>query len=205
MPHSFPSRPLQPDAGTGVAPASCRGGGHGRARRDRVALEQLVPRFDRRLRAITRSYRLGPWDVDDVVQATWLQYIEHGHELREPAAAGAWLETTARRLSLRVLQRHVREQLTDNADRTAAGEHAEPESEAIACERRTALHRAIAGLPERHRRLMRLLVVRPDLSYEEIGRRLAMPVGSIGPTRARCMDRMGRSDPLRALRAEAAG
>src|SRR5829696_7044895 len=150
MPHSFPSRPLQPDAGTGVAPASCRGGGHGRARRDRVALEQLVPRFDRRLRAVTRSYGLGSWDVDDVLQTTWLQYIEHGDQLREPAAVGAWLETTARRLSLRVLQRHVREQLTDDPDRRSDGAGDEPEHEAVASERRVLLHRAIAGLPDQH-------------------------------------------------------
>ena len=79
-----------------------------------AAIDRLVPRHDRRLRRVARSYGLSAWDVDDVVQATWLQYLEHGHALREPAALGAWLETTARRLSLRVLQRRVREQLTDD-------------------------------------------------------------------------------------------
>ena len=72
------------------------------------AIDRLVPRHDRRLRRVARSYGLSAWDVDDVVQATWVAYLEHGHALREPAALGAWLETTARRLSLRVLQRHVR-------------------------------------------------------------------------------------------------
>ena len=141
------------------------------------------------------------WDVDDVVQATWVTYLEHGHELREPAALGAWLETTARRLSLRVLQRHVREQLTATGDPSATGGGSEPEPELLATERRAVLFGALAALPDRQRRLMRMLVLRPELSYEEVGRRLAMPVGSIGPTRARCLDRLRRDLRLRALQA----
>ena len=164
------------------------------------AVDGLVARHDRRLRRVARSYGLSCWDVDDVVQAAWLQYLEHGHALREPAALGAWLETTARRLSLRVLQRHVREQLTDSGDAAAADAAAEPEPAVLAAERRELLLGALAALPERQRRLMRVLVLRPELSYEEVGRRLAMPVGSIGPTRARCLDRLGRDGRLRALR-----
>jgi RNA polymerase sigma factor (sigma-70 family) len=165
-----------------------------------AAIDRLVPRHDRRLRRVARAYGLSTWDVDDVVQATWLQYLEHGDALREPSALGAWLETTARRLSLRVLQRRVREQLTATGDASAAG-GAEPEPELLAAERRSLLFGAVAGLPDRQRRLMRMLVLRPELSYEEVGRRLAMPVGSIGPTRARCLDRLSRDVRLRALRA----
>ena len=165
------------------------------------ATDQLVPRHERRLRRVARSYGLSAWDVDDVVQTTWLQYLEHGHALREPDALGAWLETTARRLSLRVLQRHVREQLTATGDASARGGGAEPEPELLAAERRAVLFGAFAGLSERQRCLMRLLVLRPELSYEEVGRRLAMPVGSIGPTRARCLDRLRHDRRLRALQA----
>jgi len=171
------------------------GWGHGQ-------LERHVARHDRRLRAVARSYGLGGWDVDDVVQSTWLQYLEHGDALREPAALGAWLETTTRRLCLRLLQRHVREQLTDDCDLRAASEDPGPERQVLAGECRDTVRRAVAALPDRQRRLMRLLVHRPDLSYEEVGRRLAMPIGSIGPTRARCLDRLRRSDGLRALAAQ---
>ena len=166
-----------------------------------AAIDHLVARHDRRLRRVARTYGLSAWDVDDVVQATWVSYLEHGHELREPAALGAWLETTARRLSLRVLQRHVREQLTDTGDPSVTGGGAEPEPELLATERRAVLFGALAALPDRQSRLMRMLVLRPELSYEEVGRRLAMPVGSIGPTRARCLDRLSRDVRLRALRA----
>jgi RNA polymerase sigma factor (sigma-70 family) len=166
---------------------------------DPAAIERLVVCFDRMLRAVTRSYRLSAWDADDVIQSTWLQFMQHGRELREPAALSGWLVTTARRLSLRMLQRHVREQLMDDLSSEAAADHVEPDRELLAAERREALHGALAELPDRHRSLMSMLVTSPDLSYEEVARRLAMPVGSIGPTRARSLDRLRRSSTLQAL------
>src|SRR5690349_20443960 len=111
--------------------------------RPRHTVDELVPRHDRRLRRVARSYGHSGWDVDDVVQTTWVAYLEHGHSLREPAALGAWLETTARRLSLRVLQRHVREQLTDSGEPNVAGSGAEPEPELLAGERREVLFAAL--------------------------------------------------------------
>jgi RNA polymerase sigma factor (sigma-70 family) len=166
---------------------------------DPAAIERLVVCFDRVLRAVTRSYRLSAWDADDVIQSTWLQFMQHGRELREPAALSGWLVTTARRLSLRMLQRHVREQLMDDLSSQAGADHVEPDRELLAAERREALHGALAELPDRHRSLMSMLVTSPDLSYEEVSRRLAMPVGSIGPTRARSLDRLRRSSTLQAL------
>jgi RNA polymerase sigma factor (sigma-70 family) len=166
---------------------------------DPAAIERLVVCFDRVLRAVTRSYRLSAWDADDVIQSTWLQFMQHGRELREPAALSGWLVTTARRLSLRMLQRHVREQLMDDLSSQVGADHVEPDRELLAAERREALHGALAELPDRHRNLMSMLVKSPDLSYEEVSRRLAMPVGSIGPTRARSLDRLRRSSTLQAL------
>jgi RNA polymerase sigma factor (sigma-70 family) len=171
---------------------------------DASALTRLVGRFDGLLRGIARSYRLTAWDTDDVIQATWLQFMQHGRELREPAAVSGWLTTTARRQSLRILQRHVRE---DPRDDPACGErsgHFEPEHELIAAERQTLLQRALADLPRRQRELMRVLTTNPELSYEEVARRLSMPVGSIGPTRARSLDRLRRNGGLQALRAACA-
>ena len=185
-----PLAPVDPDLA-----ALARSGAAG----DAVALERLVVRFERALRAVTRSYRLSSWDADDVIQSTWLQFMEHGHGLREPAALSGWLMTTARRLSLRQLQRHVREQLVEDPTGDMAGVHAEPERELVAAERREALRGALAELPDRHRNLMGMLVTSPELSYEEVGRRLAMPIGSIGPTRARALDRLRRSSRLQAL------
>ena len=168
---------------------------------DPVAMDHLVTRFDRVLRGVTRGFRLDQWDADDVIQATWLQFVKHGRQLREPAAIAGWLATTARRESLQLLQRHVREHLTDDPERGLECDHAEPDRELLAAERRELVSRALAELPDRPRELMRVLVARPDLSYEEVGRMLAMPIGSIGPTRARALDRLSRSRELRALHA----
>ncbi len=167
---------------------------------DPAALTCIVERFDHSLRAAVRFYRLGPWDVDDVVQATWLQFMEHGRSLRAPAAIKGWLATTARRQCLKVLHRRVREQPSDDL---ALGEDvrvAEPCEELIASERRAALRGAVAHLPIPSRRLMTLMIACPDLSYEQVGEALGIPVGSIGPTRLRCLSRLSHMREIRALR-----
>jgi RNA polymerase sigma factor (sigma-70 family) len=167
---------------------------------DPAALTWIVERFDRSLRAIVRFYRLAPHDVDDVVQATWLQFLEHGRSLREPAAVKGWLSTTARRQSLRVLQRRVREQPSDDP---ALGEDirvVDPCEELIAAERRAALYSAVAQLPVASRRLMTLMIARPGMSYEQVGEALGIPIGSIGPTRLRCISRLSHMGEIRALR-----
>ena len=64
---------------------------------------------------MTRFYRLSRWDADDVIQTTWLRFLQHGHTMRDPSALSAWLMTTARRLCLRALQSHVREAPEDDA------------------------------------------------------------------------------------------
>jgi RNA polymerase sigma factor (sigma-70 family) len=166
---------------------------------DAAALRCLVDRFDRALRSVTRFYRLSRWDADDVIQATWLAFLEHGRGLREPAAVSGWLMTTARRECLRMLQGRMREQPTD--DPTLGDNHEDDaHHELLASERRAALLGALEELPPRRRRLMTLLVAKPDMSYEEVGQTLGMPVGSIGPTRLRSISHLRRSTRLRALR-----
>lgn len=168
---------------------------------DDAAWRRLVARFDRRLRDVVRPYRLPPADVEDVLQTTWLRLFTHIGEIREPAAIGAWLATTARRESLRLLQRPLRELLT--ADPEPRGESRMedgPETELLAAERRAVLDRAVATLPERDRRLMALLVSDPAPGYRQIGRTLAMPAGSIGPTRARTLARLLRHPELHGIR-----
>jgi RNA polymerase sigma factor (sigma-70 family) len=168
---------------------------------DPDALARLVRRYERTLRGVTRFYRLSGWDADDVIQATWLQFLQHGHTLRDPAAAGAWLTTTARRQCLGMLQQHMRELPDGDPALGDAGESAELDGALLGAERRTVLGGALRELPERHRALMTLLVTDPDLSYDEVGRRLEMPIGSIGPIRARSLERLRRHEPLRALHA----
>jgi RNA polymerase sigma factor (sigma-70 family) len=124
---------------------------------DPNAWRRLVQRFDGMLRRLAHSYRLTPSDVDDVVQQTWLVLFEAIDQIREPAAIGAWLATTLRRIALRHIQIHVREQLTDDPrlGDTSDGEH--PEARLLALERHVALTSALSSLPERHRDLLRIL------------------------------------------------
>jgi RNA polymerase sigma factor (sigma-70 family) len=166
---------------------------------DDAAWTGLVRRFDSGLREIARSYRLPPADVDDVLQATWIRLLRHIGKIREPAAIAGWLATTVRRESMRLLQRPVREQLVDDP---ALGDRPEPdgaEAAVLAAERRAVLARAVAGLPERHRRLMLLLASEAAPDYDRISAALDMPRGSIGPIRARCLARLERSVELRRL------
>jgi RNA polymerase sigma factor (sigma-70 family) len=169
-------------------------------RGDSWAWTALVRRFQGRLRGVARSYRLPPADVDDVVQEVWVDLLSDIHRIREPAAIAAWLITTTRRRSMRVLQARMR-----GADDLTAGDVGEapqqagPEASALAGERRSVLGEALATLPERHRRIMVLMLAEPTLDYEGVGKALGVPVGSIGPIRARCLTRLSRDPRLRAL------
>jgi RNA polymerase sigma factor (sigma-70 family) len=166
---------------------------------DPNAWAQLVQRFDRVLRRIARSYRIGPADVDDVLQATWLNLFEAIDQLREPAAIGGWLVTATRRNALRRIQMQVREQLTDDPQLGDRADDNEPERTVLARERGAALAAAVDRLPGRHRDLMNALLAEPALGYREVSERVAMPLGSIGPIRARALARLARDAQLRAL------
>lgn len=167
---------------------------------DDAAWTRLVARFERKLREVTRCYRLSPADVDDVLQTTWLRLFSHMEQLREPAAVGGWLATTARRECLRLLQAPMREQLTDDPDLGDRRQQDGPETELLAAERRAVLLRALATLPERHRRLMTLLASDAAPDYQHISQTLAMPIGSIGPIRARSLARLHRHPELHGVR-----
>jgi RNA polymerase sigma factor (sigma-70 family) len=162
------------------------------------AWAELIRRFDGSLRQVARSYRVCNSDVDDVVQTTWIQLFRHLDHLRDGAAIHAWLLTTARRECLRSFQRRAHEVLADGIARDSPSDCDLP-ADAIASEQRVVLLRALDVLPLRHRRLIELLISDECASYEEVGARLDMPVGSIGPIRARSLARLGLHAQLRAF------
>ena len=166
---------------------------------DDAAWRCLVTRFERRLREVVRSYRLSAVDVEDVLQTTWLRLFSHIEEIRDPAAVGGWLATTARRESLRLLQAPMREQLTDDPELGEEREQDGPETVLLAAERHAVLNRALATLPERHRRLMSMLASDEAPDYQHISQTLAMPIGSIGPIRARSLARLLRHPELHGI------
>jgi RNA polymerase sigma factor (sigma-70 family) len=165
---------------------------------DQTALTGLVERFDARVRAVARQHRLSAHDIEDVMQTTWLRFLQHVDKIREPHAVGAWLETTARRESVRVLRAHTRERPTDDELVLDAAVAPMEEQRLGASERRMAVAVALAQLPGQQRQLMSMLFSEPGPSYAEISRTLGMPIGSIGPTRARVLARLRKDEALAA-------
>jgi RNA polymerase sigma factor (sigma-70 family) len=165
---------------------------------DNNAWADLMRRFERMMRSVARSYRLNEADVDDVLQTVWLRLHEHLDRLRNPNAVAGWLATTTRRESLRLLQMRTREQLTDDAELLESVDLDRPDAKLLAAERNDVLQRALETLPAHQRRLMVLLVTAPA-DYRQISATLDMPIGSIGPTRARSLTRLGRHRELQEL------
>jgi RNA polymerase sigma factor (sigma-70 family) len=151
-----------------------------------------VTRYASLVWAVALQHGIGESNAADVAQSTWLRLLEHIDEIRDPARIGAWLATTARRESLRIVAMRRRLVLEgdhgafDGPDRLLP-----PTDERLLAEERGRIVRqALAALPPGWQSLVRLLMSDPPISYREIGEQLGIPVGSIGPTRRRCMSRM---------------
>jgi RNA polymerase sigma factor (sigma-70 family) len=155
------------------------------------AWDALVDRFGALVWSIARAHRLGDADAADVSQTTWLRLVEHLGRLRDPESVGAWLATTARHECLRLIRQADRFRY-DEAALDPVDPEPLPEALLVADEREMQLWRAIESLSERCRSLVRVLMADPAPSYEEVAAALDMPIGSIGPTRARCLEQLRR-------------
>lgn len=160
---------------------------------DAAAWDRLVSDFERLIWSIARAHRLNESDAADVAQTTWLRLYEHLGTLQAPDRIGAWLATTARRECLRVLRAHRRE-VPSTHEEVWPDEADDQDIEARVLEREDdqRLWDAFSRLPGRQQALLRLLAADPAPSYAEIGAALDMPIGSIGPTRARALERLRR-------------
>lgn len=157
----------------------------------RWAWDELVARHQRRLWTIARSRGLDHDGAHDAIQATWLCLLDHVDTIRDPAALKGWLNTVMKREAQRIGRQHQRER--ERAERLArqpqrAGES--PEGPVLFNAELAMVGDAFARLSERCRALLRLLFSQADLSYAEIATELDMPIGSLGPSRARCLDRL---------------
>jgi len=160
---------------------------------DQAAWDDLVARFSPMIWNIARSYRLSKSDAADVSQTTWLRLVEHLDRINQTERLGAWLATTARRECLRIIRAGDRvtvaeEGFIDDVDLTAV----DPDIRVLAEERDRVLWEAYARLPARCRVMLMLLTAEPSLSYKELSEVLDMPIGSIGPTRGRCLTALRR-------------
>ncbi len=165
---------------------------------DQTAWNDMVERYAPLMESICVRYRLGDQDIGDVMQTVWLLLVEHLGKLREPAALPAWLVMTTHRECRRAL---TAARKTENAgtkldDALLIVDSTMIEQEILAHERNAALRLALRGLPPRCQQLLTMLTSDPPRSYAEISAALQIPIGSIGPQRARCLERLRRTAAL---------
>jgi RNA polymerase sigma factor (sigma-70 family) len=168
------------------------------------AWREIVRRYYPLFVTVCRAYGLGAVDMEDVTGSVWLRLVANIARIREPAALPGWLQTTVRHECLALLRHKSRHIPTD---RTLVADVDEPDLGAslLDAERRAAAREAIEQLSDRDRTLLSMLFSDPPTPYQEISSTLGIPVGSIGPTRARCLDRARRVPAVAALLADRRG
>lgn len=158
---------------------------------DSRAMDELVRLMTPALWHIVRSYGLDAGLAQDVVQTTWLTLVRRHASIVEPHAVSGWLTMCARREAWRVGKQHRLASATD-------AESLEPhlpvqesaEQTAGADDERRRLWTAVGRLDGRCRHLLRIVAFEERPDYARIAEDLAMPVGSIGPTRGRCLAKL---------------
>ena len=158
---------------------------------DQGSWSRLVDHYARLVWAVTRSFRLSDSDAADVSQMVWLRLLEHIHRV-DPERVGAWLVVTTRRECLRVLAFRKRVLLTyeSAAFETVPGDQPELDADLLAGERADDVRRALQSLPDRWQQLLGMLMADPPAPYAEISERIGIPIGSIGPIRGRCLEKL---------------
>jgi RNA polymerase sigma factor (sigma-70 family) len=157
---------------------------------DSAAWSAMVSRYGRLLRHVCRQLQMTSEQTDDVVQHTWTALFIHARNIRSAEALAGWLVTTTRRECVAVRRRDAREVPTDECGYDSPGIVIDIDEQLDALPRRRQLRRAVALLPPRERSLIEVLLEPEVPSYTEIGRRLGMPVGAIGPVRQRALRRL---------------
>jgi RNA polymerase sigma factor (sigma-70 family) len=169
---------------------------------DSGAWVEIVERYAPLVWSICTRFQLSNQDTEDVGQNVWLLLVEQLGKIREPAALPGWLATTTHRECLRVVTSAQKsERLGTKLDEAlqVVDKTVMIEEEILVAERNAALLAAFAELPLFYQQLLSMLMAEPSYSYAEISAKLGIPVGSIGPQRARGLERLRRSAVLKAL------
>jgi RNA polymerase sigma factor (sigma-70 family) len=168
---------------------------------DPSAWNEIVERYAPLVWSICARFQLSNHDSEDVGQNVWLLLVEQLGRLREPAALPGWLATTTHRECIRVVTsaRRSEQRGTRVDDALQFVDDAAVDEEMLLAERNAALRAALADLPPRCQRLLGMFFTDPPHSYAEISAELDLPIGSIGPQRARCLERLRRSPALAAF------
>jgi RNA polymerase sigma factor (sigma-70 family) len=186
--HACVEQPVEQSGVADLVNAALRG--------DHDAWDQIVERYLPLVWAVARRAGLSPADADDVSQTTLLRLFEHADSLRTPERLGAWLAVTARHESFRVLRLAGRQLPVGQRDELEALPSDPQESQVdlavLTAERDAELWQAFAQLSPRCQQLLRTLTADPPPRYAEVAETLNIPIGSIGPTRRRCLECLRR-------------
>jgi RNA polymerase sigma factor (sigma-70 family) len=155
------------------------------------ALDRLVHRLTPMLWHVVRAYGLDAATAEDVVQSAWLALVRSGDSVADPQAVVRWLTVTARREAWRQAQQAKRAPVTDTEviDLREPPELG-PEATTIRADAAEVLWRAVSTLSERCQRLLRIVAFSERPDYVAVSEAMSMPMGSIGPTRARCLAKL---------------
>ena len=158
---------------------------------DTSALNELVALMTPVLWHVVRAYRLSEETAEDVIQTTWLALVRRRDSILEPAAVGGWLTTTARREAWRVGRTGSRALAVEDDELAARlPRQRSAESTAVQHDEERLIWDAVDQLPERCRRLLRVVAFEQRPDYASLAGELGMPIGSIGPTRGRCLAKL---------------
>lgn len=159
---------------------------------DMTAWGRLVDQYARLIWSITGEFKLVESDAADVAQTTWLRLLEHIDRIEYPDRVGSWLAATARNECLRSLAARKRVVLGhEDAELDGVVSHGpDIDERLLADERAQTVRDALSRLPRRWQRLLEMLMADPPASYADISDELELPIGSIGPTRGRCLARL---------------
>lgn len=161
---------------------------------DEAAWAVLVERFAGLVWSVARGYNLDSASLEDVCQTVWLRLAEHAGRIKEPERLGGWLATTTRNEALRV--QRCRQRVVPQEHRSdLASVDAPVDDDLLGSESLTEVLAAFDRIDEACRRLLRLLCAVPPLDYETISQLTGRPVGSIGPTRQRCLAKLRKLLP----------
>lgn len=168
------------------------------ARGSETAWREIVERYSTLVFAVCCRHRISDPDAQDVAASVWLRLVANLRTINDPEALPGWLRTTTRHECLMLLRSKHRQIPTDG---TLISEAIDVEFDAnlIDDERRAAARHAFAALPHRDQQLLSMLFADPPKPYKEISATLGIPIGAIGPTRARCLTRVRRTPAVAAL------
>jgi RNA polymerase sigma factor (sigma-70 family) len=176
---------------------------------DSGAWTTITQRYAELIRSVARRYRLSPADIEDVTQLVWLKLFDHIDQIREPRALPGWIARTAANTCLGMAKTQARTIPTDpvalterNAAMSPLGAAGEPKEPTVVLQRQEdslLLRKGLDELPTEQRNLLILLMADPPLTYKQISQELGRPIGSIGPTRARILERLRNTNAVRAM------